>query len=268
MSARRALRPRTWPGHLLALVCVGLAGWLGFWQFQAWQAERAAEALDLTRAEPVPISAVMGPDDPFPAADVGRPVELSGHWQPEGTVYISGREHQGREGYWVATPLAVGTPDDPVLMVVRGWTPEVDAAPAPPQGEAAFVARLQPAQGTGEMDRDPTDAVLPQLRVGDLVQHVDQDLYGAYAVLAPEAGDVPASNAGGGGLAPASLEQLPEVGGFTGLQNFLYGVEWWVFGAFAGFIWWRWLRDDLLAEPDVAPATVAEPATGHLVADR
>ena len=28
-----------------------------------------------------------------------------------------------------------------------------------------------------------------------------------------------------------------------GVRNLLYAVEWWVFGAFAAFIWWRWRRD-------------------------
>ena len=67
------------------------------------------------------------------------------------------------------------------------------------------------------------------MRTADLLQHVDQDLYGAYGVAqVPEAG-----------LQAATLEQLPEVGRFTALRNLLYAIEWWFFGAFAAFIWWR-----------------------------
>ena len=40
-------------------------------------------------------------------------------------------------------------------------------------------------------------------------------------------------------------ERLPKPGTFTSLRNLLYGLEWWVFGAFAAFLWWRWCRDDL-----------------------
>ena len=73
--------------------------------------------------------------------------------------------------------------------------------------------------------------MLPQLRTADVIQHVDQDLYGAYGVLEePESG-----------LAPATLDQLPEASAFTGIRNLLYAFEWWVFGAFAAFIWWRWV---------------------------
>jgi cytochrome oxidase assembly protein ShyY1 len=219
--------------HLLALVAVGSAGWLGYWQYDAWQERRAAESVDLTQDAPEPLADVMGPDDPFPGDQVGQPVTVAGSWVPDGTVFVSGREHEGVDGYWVVTPLAVGSPDAPALPVVRGWTPSTDEAPAPPSGTVELVGWLQPTQGTGEADDDPTDDVLPQVRTADLIQHVDQDLYGAYAV-AQETEP---------GLAAAELEQLPEVGAFSGLRNLLYAVEWWFFGLFAAFIWWRWVTE-------------------------
>ena len=43
-------------------------------------------------------------------------------------------------------------------------------------------------------------------------------------------------------MTPASL---PKAETFTALRNLLYAIEWWVFGAFAVFIWWRWCRDEL-----------------------
>ena len=70
-----ALAPRLWVGHLLALVLVLAAVLLGLWQLDAWQTRRADEARDLTRADPVALSSVMGPDDPFPGRSVGQPVE-------------------------------------------------------------------------------------------------------------------------------------------------------------------------------------------------
>lgn len=239
--------------HVLALVCVGAAGWLGFWQYDAWQERRAAESLDLTRLDPEPLAAVMGPDDPFPGDRVGQPVTVSGSWVADGTVFVSGREHDGTDGYWVVTPLAVGASaaDAPALPVVRGWVRSPDQAPAPPSGTAELVAWLQPTEGSGATDDDPSDDVLPQIRTADLIQHVDQDLYGAYAVArTPEPG-----------LEPAALEQLPEVGRFTAVRNLLYAVEWWFFGAFAAFIWWRWVteqtpRDDG-AEHDADPSLVS-----------
>lgn len=230
----------------LALVLVGLAGLLGFWQLESWQAQREAEARDLTRLEPVPLTEALGPDDPFPATLVGQPVTVSGSWLREGTVFVAGRQHEARDGYWVVTPLAVGAPgqpvgpDDPAVLVVRGWsaTPEGTT----PTGRGEVVGWLQPPEGTtAAHDDDPTDDILPELRIADAIQRVDRDLYGGYVVL-----DAARSEADqvAPGLEPASLEQLPEVGRFTAVRNLLYAFEWWFFGAFAAFIWWRWVRDE------------------------
>lgn len=238
--------PRLWGAHLLALVCVGIAVGMGAWQYDAWQVRRAAEQQDLTHADPVAITSLLGPDDPFPGQDVGRPVTVEGTWLPEGTVLVSGREDEaGRDGFWVVTPLTVGGPGDPAVPVVRGWVADEDAgaAAAVPRGTAKVVGWLQPPEGTGAVDGDPDDDVLPQLRVADLVQRVDQDLYGGYVVLRePEAG-----------LEPATLDQLPSVGTFTALRNLLYAIEWWVFAAFALFLWWRYVRD-VTGEPPVEAA--------------
>ena len=84
---------------------------------------------------------------------------------------------------------------------------------------------LQPGEGSGEIDADPDDDVLPQVRMADVVQHVDQDLYGGYPWSTP----TPPGRGGRG--RPPTWEQLPEVSATTGLKNFLYAVEWWIFGA-------------------------------------
>ena len=252
------LAPRFWGVHLLAVVLVGTAGLLGYWQLEAWQERRTAEAADLTRQEPLPLEDVLGPDDPFPGDQVGQPVVIDGRWVPEGTVFVDGREHEGEDGYWVVTPLATELPGEPAIFVVRGWTSSPGDAPAAPSGAAELVGWLQPPEGTGDADPDPSDDVLPQLRIADLVKQVDQDLYGAYAVVADEVAPgawpvgADAVNAGTDGLAQATLEQLPDAGRFTAVRNLLYAVEWWVFGFFAAFIWWRYLQDARGAEE--APA--------------
>ena len=243
---RRYLTPTLLGAHLLALVCVGAAGWLGVWQLDAWQERRVAEARDLTQTTPEPLTDVMGPDDPFPGDKVGQPVTVRGTWLTDSTTYVSGREHDGRTGFWVLTPLTVGGPGDPALPIVRGWVAAPGTAPAPPAGPGEVTAWLQPSEGTGAADDDPGDDVLPQVRTADLVQRVDQDLYGAYAVATEP----------GPGLERATLEQLPSAGRFTALRNLLYAIEWWFFGAFAAFIWWRYVRETAYADA----AAAAEPA--------
>ena len=252
----RLLAPRYWGVHLVAIAAVAVAAVLGAWQYDAWQERRAAEAVDLTRLEPIPLDDAIGPDDPFPGDKVGQPVVIEGTWVPDATVLVSGRELDGREGYWVVTPVATTRPDGPALPVVRGWTPSPDDVPAPPTGATELVGWLQPTEGTGEADPDPDDDILPQVRTADLVQRVDQDLYGAYAVVADQDG----VNDGTDGLEQATLAQLPDVGRFTALRNVLYALEWWFFGAFALFVWVRWMRDET-ADTQTGPETHATPET-------
>lgn len=234
--------PRYWPGHVLVVVLVALAGWLGSWQWDAWEARRDAEARDLTRVDPVPLANALGPDDAFPGDRVGQPVVLEGTWIDAGTVFV---RREG--GYWVVTPLSVG-PDGAALPVVRGVAASSEAPPV--SGRAELVGWLQPPEGTGAADPEPGDDVLPRVRVADLVQRVDVDLYGGYAVVADEVtpGDWPvgdaAVNAGTAGLGQASLAELPPSSRFTAARNLFYAVEWWVFGVFAIFVWVRYLRDE------------------------
>lgn len=213
----------------LTLVLVGIAGWLGLWQYDAWQAHREAEARDLSELTPVPLTDVMGSDDPFPAPELGRPVTVSGDWL-DGGFWVADRELGGEAGYWAVAPLQVG---DAAVLVVRGWAQEPDAALLAATGRADVTGWLQPPEGTLVTDDDPTDDVFPEIRVADAVQRVDVDLYSAYLV-----GQEPAQ-----GLRAAELEALPSPSRFTGVRNLLYAVEWWVFGAFAAFIWWRWRQD-------------------------
>lgn len=249
----RVLAPRFWGVHLLALLLAAVAAWLGLWQFHAWEAQRAADAVDLTRAEPMPLAEALGPDEPFPGNRVGQPVVVQGTWLPESTLFISGRRNGSRDGYWALTPVTVDSGDS-ALLVVRGWTSDLSAAPAPPEGSTRLVAWLQPPEGTGQTDDDPTDDVLPQVRIADAVQHVDRDLYGAYAVVADEVApdDWPvgegALNPGTEGLERVSPDEAPQVSQFTAIRNFFYALQWWLFGGFVVFVWWRHLLDSVAAE--------------------
>lgn len=241
------LAPRRLGGHVLALVLVLIALALGWWQLDQWREARAAEAQDLSQADPVPLDDALGPDEAFQQDAVGQPVTVGGTWLPESTVLVSDREVDGVAGWWVATPVAVGASDGSALYVVRGWTADRDDVPPPPRGETSLVATLQPPEGSGAVDPTPGDDELPQLRTADLVQQVDQDLYGGYAVVVDAAAS-PGGPAAAAGLEPAALEQLPAAGASTALRNALYALEWVLFGLFAAFVWWRWTRDVVQAD--------------------
>ena len=245
------LAPRYWGYHLLALVLTAVAFWFGNWQLNSWQAQREVDAVDLAGLTPIPLDEALGPDDPFPADMVGQPVVVEGTWLPDNTVLVSERRGEAAGGVWVVTPLAVGSPDASALMVVRGWTDDLDDIPEAPTGEAELVVNLQPSEGTGAVDDDPTDNVIPQMRIADALNHVDRDLYGGYGVVTPRLDEAgwpvgdDAVNAGTAELEPAELDQLPEGKRSGSLRNFLYAIEWFVFGLFVVYIWWHWVKDEV-----------------------
>jgi len=246
--AARALAPRYWGVHLLMVAAVVATVLLGRWQYDVWHAHRAASASSVTRLAPVPLDSVLGPDAAYPGDGLGRPVTVAGTWDPGGTVFISGRQRGGRTGYWAVTPVVTASGSE--VPVVRGWVTDPDRAPAAPHGTAALVGLLQPQEDTGAPDGDTSDAVLPELSVTALLQRTHRDLYGGYVIATDRALPGGATTASGtAGLAPADAEHLPGADASTGLRNLLYAFQWWVFGAFAIFMWWRWLMEDVFGRP-------------------
>jgi len=239
-----AFAPRYWGVHLVMVAAVVATGLLGRWQLDVWRDHRADSSTAVTRETPVALDDVLGPDDPFPGGGVGRPVVVEGRWDPAHTVVVSGKERDGRTGYWVVTPVVTGSGS--AVPVVRGWVAGPDRAPPAPTGRAALVGLLQPSEDTGAGDDDPGDDVLPELSITDLLPRAPYDLYGGYVVATRR--DVPTGSAvtGMDGLAAVTPAHLPGADASTALRNLLYAFQWWVFGAFAIFMWWRWLQEDVL----------------------
>jgi cytochrome oxidase assembly protein ShyY1 len=230
--------------HAVAVVALAAAVALGMWQYDVWHRARQDRSHALVHAAPKPLSAVMSPDQAFPGRAVGQPVRLSGVWLPRSTLYVSGRTRAGHRGVWAVTPVAVcpsgrscGTA--PAMLVVRGWAPSVRAAPAAPSGRVRVTGWLQPGEGSGVVDPHPADDVLPELQVAAAVQHVPRDLYGAYVIARTTAPST------AGRLAAVPPPTLPKPTVFTSLRNLLYALQWWVFGGFAVYLWWRWCRDEV-----------------------
>lgn len=248
----RLLAPRMLALHLLAVVATAGAILLGLWQYGVWQDGREHKTAAVVDARPAPLSSVMTADEAFPRTGVGKPVTLTGRWDPGATVYVSGRELHGREGFWAVTPVAVCPTAEasagscagaPAMLVVRGWTPKVADAPAAPSGKVRVTGWLQPGEGSGDTDPHPDDDVIAQLRVPDVLQRVDRDLYGAY-VIAKRVSPATAS-AAGQALEAVTPAALPKASAFTSVRNLLYALEWWVFGGFGVYVWLRWCRDEV-----------------------
>lgn len=231
----RLLHPRYWGAHLLMVLALVASILLGLWQMAAWQAQREAEARDVSDARPIALATVMTGDSAFPGRALGRPVTFEGTWMPQSTLFVADRHDKQGRGYWVVTPVLIG---ESAMPVVRGYTRTPKAAL--PEGKVAVTGWLQAGEGQGNVDPDPHDDVITSMRIASIVEHVDADLYSGYVVAREVTPDTASE-----GLTPVTAQDVPAVSSTTALRNLLYGVQWWLFGAFAVFIWWRWCRDTL-----------------------
>lgn len=228
------LHPRYWGAHLLMVLALAAAVALGLWQLHVWQAGRDAAAKDLSRKPALALAAVMGGDDPFPGKYLGQPVRFTGSWMGQSTLYVENRELHGRRGYWVVTPVLVGRS---AMPVVRGWSATPHAST--PHGQVTVTGWLQPSEGSADSDPNGHDDLIPAMQIASIVQHVDADLYSAFVV------ERDAATTGGEALAQVTPESIPEVSGTDHLRNFLYAIQWWIFGGFVIYVWGRWCLDQL-----------------------
>ena len=140
------------------------------WQWNRWQERKAVNAAVAaeTGLAPVPVATVLSPGQPVPPDQEWRPVTATGRYDVAGQVLLRKQPLQGRNGFWVVTPLR--TDDGAVLPVVRGWLPATDrardavAVPAPPGGEVSVAGRLRVAPAAGP----PPPSDLPAGQVNTL----------------------------------------------------------------------------------------------------
>jgi len=265
---RTALKPK-WLA-LLALVVLIIVAFtqLGRWQLGVAQDKARAEEMAKARAQPpVALATLLSPHAPFPAAANARLAIVTGTYA-EGQVLIPARLLAGRDGYWLLTPMtesATGV----VFPVVRGWLPpaaggSVPAPPPPPTGETTVVASLAPGES-------PTTESYPAGQLGsvDLARLVNiwpGAIYNAFGFAQREA---PANDPQAADR-PGALGRIPPPRPDTGLtgRNVAYALQWWVFAAFAFFLWIKMVQQDarqrrhltlLAPPPGGAPTLTQEP---------
>src|SRR5690606_7132454 len=133
---RAALRPRMLGLLVVFLAAAAVCGRLGAWQLERAEVRGAAsaerEAARGLTAEP--LADLLAPGQTFAGDLVARKVVVTGTYDDDETLLVTGREYDGRtDGYLVLTPLRVLTAEGTaVLPVVRGWSPTPEIAAAPP----------------------------------------------------------------------------------------------------------------------------------------
>jgi surfeit locus 1 family protein len=90
---------RFWIVTLSALLMAGLMFSLGIWQL-----DRAAQKQKLSQER-----------------HSALPIRLSGQWAAQQTLYVDNRQMNGKQGFFVVTPLVTSSAE--YVLVERGWIP-------------------------------------------------------------------------------------------------------------------------------------------------
>lgn len=228
---RLAFTPR-WLGLLaVALLIATVFATLGNWQLS----RSRQQAPQVQAAQPQPLTEVFGPHQALDAPTARTPVIVTGTVDDRPAVLVTDRRYQGRNVSWVVVPVLVdGT--DARLPVVLGVIPAGRPAPEVHPAEIRTQTFLQ----ASEAPQPPgSDGHYPSLGVAELLNAWGPPVYGAFVFADQVSADAAAPGAGITAL-PQDPPEADDVG--YAILNLSYALQWWVFAAFAIFIWWRLLQ--------------------------
>jgi cytochrome oxidase assembly protein ShyY1 len=239
---RTVVQPR-WLGLLaLALAIAAVMTVFGVWQLGVYQSKTDDATARRAAAPPVALQSLFSIDEGLPSKAVGRRVTIEGEWGPAADqVFIADRAHDGRNGFWVVSPLKLSSTD--AVMIVRGWAPTVsDPSAAAPSGPVRLTGSVISSEAEDSSDDAAKGRVLSSLRIPTIVHLVKYRVYDAFVVQTTvDAGAVPAP-------APAVVTPPPpptDHAGLrnAGLRNIAYAFQWWIFAAFTLWMWSRMVLD-------------------------
>lgn len=251
-------------GRMLALfvllaVAAAVAIRLGAWQLDRAAIRGAEEArqieIERLAAEPVPLEDALAVGDLVTTDQKLVKVEATGEWGAQ--LLVPDRQVDGAPAYLAVNEfrLTEGPDSGAMIAVLRGWiAPEVvdeaggaSGVPAP-SGVETIVGFIHEDENAGEGAYPPGE--VGAISAGQLVNLWGGPAFSGYLV---------AVEAVGGGVNTVPPPSYSEEEGMN-VRNLLYAGEWFLFGGFALFLWWRMVRDEaaiLLEEELLAKAEAA-----------
>jgi cytochrome oxidase assembly protein ShyY1 len=231
----------------LLVIAVAGFGWLGAWQWS--RVQPAEENVPSLGAGPsVTLESIYQPGEPVPDSAVGQPVRIQGEFRADDQLLVPERAMDGVTGYWVVTPIA--TAGGGLMPVVRGWTATAGSVD-PPTGEVEVTGWLEDSEPDALRAGVPQSLPDGQVAIvssAELLSLWDGDLYHGFVVLDEQR---PPTD-----LEPVTPPLLAPAPGIS-WQSLAYSVQWWLFAAFAVFLWWRMLQADWADRHDGPPTTTS-----------
>lgn len=257
---RFLLTPRWLAVGVLVLLAVPFCVFMGSWQLSRFEtrvdAHKDAKHTEVQTAgrAPVPLASLL-PDTgtQVPPDASGRPVTATGRFDTAHQLLVPDRLLDGRNGYYVLTPLRVD--GGAALPVVRGWLPgdvpsaaERGAVPPAPAGEVTVTGALQYAETAGSDGVPAAPGGLPAGQLGiisaaTLVNVLPYPVYSGWVTAT---------------RSTAPLKPVPPVAppgsglDLKAFQNLGYTGEWFVFAGFVVFMYFRLARREAEARDDAA----------------
>ncbi|MEU0138156.1 SURF1 family protein [Streptomyces sp. NPDC006296] len=255
---RFLLTPRWWGINLFVVLAIPFCVFMGTWQLGRFEDrvqshQKAEERPDPGTRSPKPLDDLL----PVSTETSGRPAVATGTYADR--FLVPGRKLDDRNGFYVLDLLR--TDSGKALPVVRGWLPGAPGStrvPAAPAGEVTVTGDLQASENSGTTGVDVSGG-LPEGQLGmisaaSLVNLVPYDVYDAWVTL-PE----PETGGAGAGLEPVPAEAAQGSGlDLKAFQNLGYTGEWFVFGGFVLFMWFRLVRREAEAARDVELGLAAD----------
>lgn len=223
---------------LLLTVVVAVTVSLGRWQLRRADERRAIlAAIEAGRRQaPLELNPASRPVDFSP----WRAAHAQGQWRNEFSLWLDNRNHDGRPGYWLATPLMLGE-QGPAVLVLRGWVarvpgqqpalPPADAGEQSINGELAErVPRLFELWSLG----DRQDQLPARLTPGQPVTVQNLDLAGLARATGLTFLPVVVMQTG---ATTGGLERDWPQPSVDFHQNQGYALQWFAFASIAGLAW-------------------------------
>lgn len=262
---RTVLKPR-WLGLFACVLAVMVTfGMLGLWQLNiARDKGRAQQLRDAPTLAVADLAAVLTPHASFPGNGTGRRITATGRYDGSAQVLVTPRRLRDQPGYWVVTPLVVRS-TGVRIAVVRGFVTDPAKAVAPdPTTEVTVSGTLEPGESPAGDDVHAGPALsegqMASVDLSLLVNHWPGELYNAFVFATAEQPDLTS-------VASPALERVPPpvpVSGGLAWRNTAYAFQWWVFGLFAAYMWWKMVRDDYeTGRRETAPSKSGRRETGR-----
>jgi cytochrome oxidase assembly protein ShyY1 len=248
-------RPHSTRHTVAALLLLGVAeiilASLGQWQLRRGDERRAILAAIEAGRKQAPLQ--LAPDTDPAAMSAWRAAQAAGVWQPQFSVLLDNRNHDGRPGYWLATPLLLDADARRAVLVLRGWLPRALPAPgqaqgpaqpslpAAPEGLQTVTGELSPrvprlfeiwSLGGSEQSALPASLPAPGGNVPQ-VQNLPLDAYAQATGLALLPTVLMQS---GGGADDGLVRDWPQPS-VDFQQNTSYAVQWFAFASIAAIAW-------------------------------